>query len=79
MSSSYEYGQQLKADKEGVEALTEVMQAVQKLTPDAALHAKKCFHEICWRLDRLPMTRADRAEVDDLLWGIEQVMGGRVK
>lgn len=75
MPSSIEYGENLRHTKEVAAASKLVKRNLKKATPDDLHLAVTHFEQLRWKLDKIPMTRTERMEFDDMVCSIGKLLG----
>jgi hypothetical protein len=75
MSSSIEYGEKLRLAREVNLATDTVLGNTSRCSPEELHQAYFNFEQLRRRLDKVPMTRKERAELDDMISSINLVLG----
>jgi hypothetical protein len=75
MPSSIQLGEDLRHAQAISLAVKLVKKNLKKCDEDDLHLAVKCFDQLRWKLDKIPMTRDERMEFDDMIAATGKVLG----
>lgn len=75
MPSSIEFGENLRHSKEVASATKLVKKNIKHASPEDFHLAVLHFEQLRWKLDKIPMTRTERMEFDDMVSTMGRILG----